>query len=134
PNSSMHAAGEAVGGSYLFDGGYVGAAVSRFTTLYHIPTMEGAATNTRIQLEQVRYTSKGEFRPQSSAIDVVRFWLGAVEYRHDEIGFGDNGDAIQATFNNHAQEAKTEVKFMPLLTPLGALISTWGTQFDHQQI
>jgi iron complex outermembrane receptor protein len=134
PNSSMHAEGEAVGGSYLFDGGYVGAAVSHFSTLYHVPTMEGAATNTRIALEQVRYTGRGEFRPQSSAIDVVRFWLGAVEYRHDEIGFGDNGDGIQATFNNHAQEAKTEVKFLPLFTPIGKLISTVGTQFDHQQI
>jgi iron complex outermembrane recepter protein len=135
PNSSMHAEGEAVGGSYLFDGGYVGAAVSRFTTLYHVPTMDGATTNTRIQLEQVRYTSRGEFRPQSSAIDVVRFWLGAVEYRHDEIGLGDNGvDGIQATFNNHAQEAKTEVKFMPMGTPIGILISTVGTSFDHQQI
>src|SRR5262249_36962933 len=66
PNSSFHSEGQAVGGSYLFDGGYVGAAVSRFSTLYHIPTMEGAATNGRIALEQVKYTSKGEFRPQSS--------------------------------------------------------------------
>ena len=54
--------------------------------LYRIPTMEGAATNTRIDLEQTKFTSKGEFRPQSSAIDVVRFWLGAVEYHHDELG------------------------------------------------
>src|SRR6266516_5914601 len=45
PNSSFHSEGQAVGGSYLFDGGYVGAAISRLSTLYHIPTMEGAATN-----------------------------------------------------------------------------------------
>jgi iron complex outermembrane recepter protein len=59
PNSSFHSEGQVVGGSYLFDGGYVGAAVSHFSTLYHIPTMEGAATNGRIALEQVKYTSKG---------------------------------------------------------------------------
>jgi iron complex outermembrane recepter protein len=135
PNSSFHSEGQAVGGSYLFEGGYVGAAIARFSTLYHIPTMEGAATNGRIALEQVKYTSKGEFRPQTSAIDVVRFWAGAVEYHHDELGIGDNGiDGIQATFNNHAQEAKTEIQFMPMATPLGALISTVGAQFDHQQI
>jgi len=135
PNSSFHSEGQAVGGSYLFDGGYVGAAVSRFSTLYHIPTMEGAATNGRIALEQVKYTSKGEFRPQSSAIDVVRFWAGAVEYHHDELGVGDDGiDGIQATFNNHAQEARSEIQLMPMATPLGALISTVGAQFDHQQI
>jgi iron complex outermembrane recepter protein len=135
PNSSFHSEGQAVGGSYLFDGGYVGAAISRFTTLYHIPTMEGAATNGRIALEQVKYTSKGEFRPQTSAIDVVRFWAGAVDYHHDELGIGDFGlDGIRATFNNHAQEARTEIQFMPMATPLGALISTVGAQFDHQQI
>lgn len=135
PNSSFHSEGQAMGGSYLFDGGYVGAAISRFTTLYHIPTMEGAATNGRIALEQVKYTSKGEFRPQTSAIDVVRFWAGAVEYHHDELGIGDNGlDGIQATFNNHAQEARGEIQFMPLAMPLGTLVSTVGSQFDHQQI
>jgi iron complex outermembrane receptor protein len=135
PNSSFHSEGQSVGGSYLFDGGYVGAAISRFSTLYHVPTMEGAATNTRIALEQVKYTSKGEFRPQTSAIDVVRFWAGAVEYHHDELGIGDFGlDGIQATFNNHAQEARSEIQFMPMATPLGALISTVGAQFDHQQI
>jgi iron complex outermembrane recepter protein len=135
PNSAFHSEGQAVGGSYLFDGGYVGAAISRFSTLYRIPTLEGAATNGRIALEQVKYTSKGEFRPQTSAIDVVRFWAGAVEYHHDELGIGDFGlDGIQATFNNHAQEARSEIQFMPLATPLGALVSTVGAQFDHQQI
>jgi iron complex outermembrane receptor protein len=135
PNSSFHSEGQAVGGSYLFDGGYVGAAVSRFSTLYHVPTMDGAATNTRIALEQVKYTSKGEFRPESSAIDVIRFWAGAVEYHHDELGLGDfNLDGIQATFNNHAQEARAEMQFLPLATPFGSLISTVGGAFDHAQI
>ena len=135
PNSGLHSEGQAVGGSYLFDGGYVGAAISRFTSVYRIPTLDGAQTNTRIDMAQTKITSKGEFRPQSSAIDVVRFWLGAVEYQHNELGFDDNGfDTARATFNNHAQEAKTEVKFMPLVTPFGSLISTIGTQFDHQQI
>ncbi len=135
PNSGLHSEGQAVGGSYLFDGGYVGAAISRFTSVYRIPTLEGAQTNTRIDLQQTKITSKGEFRPQSSAIDVVRFWLGAVEYHHDEIGIGDDGiDGVQATFNNHAQEAKAEIKFMPMATPFGALIGSIGTQFDHQQL
>jgi iron complex outermembrane recepter protein len=65
----------------------------------------------------------------------VRFWLGAVEYHHDELGLDDAGlDGIRATFNNHAQEAKAEITFMPMTTALGTLISSIGTQFDHQQI
>ncbi|TMK00313.1 MAG: TonB-dependent receptor, partial [Alphaproteobacteria bacterium] len=97
--------------------------------------MDGAASNSRIAIDQVKYTSKGEFRPESSAIDVVRFWAGAVEYHHDEIGIGEDGiDGIQATFKNHAQEARSEIQFLPLATPLGSFISTVGAQFDHQQI
>src|SRR5262245_13790674 len=135
PNSGLHSEGQAVGGSYLFDGGYIGAAISRFTSVYRIPTLEGALTNGRIDLEQTKFTSKGEFRPQSSATDVGRFWLGAVEYHHDELGLDEAGlDGIRATFNNHAQEAKAEITFMPMTTALGTLISSIGTQFDHQQI
>src|SRR5262245_3863342 len=55
PNSGLHSEGQAVGGSYLFDGGYVGAAVSRFTSVYRIPTLEGAQTNGRIDLEQTKF-------------------------------------------------------------------------------
>ena len=135
PNSGLHSEGQAVGGSYLFDGGYVGAAISRFTSVYRIPTLEGAETGGRIDLEQTKITSKGEFRPQSSAVDVVRFWLGAVEYRHDELGLDENGlDGIRATFKNHAQEARSEMKVLPMLTPFGALISSIGAQYDHAQI
>src|SRR4029453_9221116 len=135
PNSSFHSEGQAVGGSYLFDGGYVGAAISRFSTLYHIPTMEGAATNGRSALEQVKYTSKGEFRPQTSAIHVAPFWAGAGDYHPDQPGMGDFSlDGIRATFNNHAQEARAETQFMPMATPLGALVSTVGAQLDHHKI
>ena len=135
PNSGLHSEGQAVGGSYLFDGGYVGAAISRFTSVYRIPTLDGARPTPASTWQQTKITSKGEFRPQSSAIDVVRFWLGAVEYQHNELGLDDAGlDVARATFNNHAQEAKAEVKFMPLVTPFGSLISSIGTQFDHQQI
>ena len=135
PNSGLHSEGRAMGASYLFNDGYVGVAYSRFTSVYRIPTLEGAATNTRIDMQQDKFTSKGEFRPQSSAIDTVRFWAGAVEYHHDELGTDDTGaDIARATFKSHAQEGRAEVKLMPITTPLGAWIGSVGAQFDHQQI
>jgi iron complex outermembrane receptor protein len=135
PNSALHSEGNATGGSYLFNGGYVGAAYSRFTSMYRIPTLDGARTNTRIDLKQDKFTGKGEFRAASSAIDMVRFWAGAVEYRHDELGFDDNGiDTARATFKNHAQEVRAEIKFMPVTTALGAWTVSVGSQYDHQQI
>ena len=74
---SLRTGGSSVGGSYLFDGGFVGVAVSHFASLYRLPGIEPTETGTRIDLHQTKITSKGEFRPQASAIDAIRFWLGA---------------------------------------------------------
>ena len=135
PNSNLHSEGQAMGGSYIFDGGYMGASLSRFTSIYHVPTMDGAATNTRISMEQTKLTSKGEFRPATTVIEAIRYWAGATQYKHDEIGLGDDGlDAIRATFKNQQQEAKLEVQSVPMWTPAGPLAVAVGTQWGHQQI
>ncbi len=63
PNTSLRAEGQAVGGSVFFDQGYAGLALSRFASLYHVPGTEAAANKTRIDLEQIKLTSKGEWRP-----------------------------------------------------------------------
>ena len=39
-----------------------------------------------IGLEQTKITSKGEFRPHSSAVAAVRYWAGYTDYKHDELG------------------------------------------------
>jgi iron complex outermembrane receptor protein len=135
PNSSLHSEGGAVGGSFLFFGGYAGAAISRYTSDYHIPTLDGAASQTHIRLEQTKITSKGEYRPDSIAVAAVRYWAGFTEYKHDEIGLNALGfDQINATFKNHALEGKAEVESMPMLTPIGAFTTTLGVQYDHSQI
>ena len=43
--------GQSVGGSYVFDGGFVGAAISQFNSLYRIPGIEAAETDTRIDMQ-----------------------------------------------------------------------------------
>src|SRR5262245_35725331 len=134
PNSSLHSEGAAVGGSYLFDGGYAGIAISRFASDYHVPGIEAAATQTHIRLEQTKITSKGEFRP-SPAIAAVRYWGGYTDYKHDEIGLNDLGlDQINATFKNRESEGKIEVESMPVLTPIGALTTIIGSQVGHSQL
>ena len=37
PNSSLFTEGARAGGSYLFDGGFAGIAISRFASDYHMP-------------------------------------------------------------------------------------------------
>src|SRR5215468_9556490 len=133
PNSSFHSEGQAVGGSYLFDGGYVGAAVSPSARSIMFPPWTGRHPTPASRSSRSNTPAGASF---GSAIDVIRYWAGAVEYHHDELGISsDTGiDGIQATFNNHAQEARSEIQFIPMATPVGTLISIVGGQFDHQQI
>ncbi|MDB5598526.1 MAG: hypothetical protein JWN71_570 [Xanthobacteraceae bacterium] len=134
-NSALRTEGQAVGGSYVFNGGFVGLALTHQTSLYHIPGTESAAGNTRIDLEQTKLLSKGEVRPSSAAIEAIRFWLGASDYKHNELGLGGDGtDGVRATFKNQEQEARVEMQSMPFDTRFGQLTSAVGAQFGNQRL
>jgi iron complex outermembrane receptor protein len=134
PNSAMRSDGQSVGGSYLFDGGFVGVAVTQFNSFYQIPGIEATETNARIDLAQTKYTGKGEFRPQSSVIDAVRFWLAATDYRHLELANEGGFDGIQQTFTNKAQEGRVEVQLMPFDLRFAALTTAFGVQAERQNL
>ncbi len=131
PNSLLRTSGQAVGGSYLFDGGFVGVAVSRFESFYRLPGIESTETNTRIDLNQTKVTSKGELRPQFSAVEAIRFWLGASDYKHDELANEGGFDGIQQTFTNKSQEGRVEVQFAPFDLRFAALTTALGMQASN---
>ena len=57
PNSAADAEAAAIGASWLGGNGFVGAAVSRFASIYGIPSVEDEPV--RIDLEQTRFDLKG---------------------------------------------------------------------------
>src|SRR5215212_1200418 len=89
PNSAAQSDGASIGGSYVFHGGFIGAAITQTDSLYHIPGIDGADHRTRIDAHQTKFTAKGEYRPDATAIDAVRFWAGATDYHHNEIGLAN---------------------------------------------
>ena len=117
PNSAAQADGASVGGSYIFHGGFIGAAITQNDSLYRIPGIDGADHQTRIDAHQTKITAKGEYRPDAAAIDAVRFWAGATDYKHNEIGLADPADpatvGVRQTFTNKEQEGRVEVQLMP---------------------
>ena len=131
PNSALRTNGQSVGGSYVFDSGFVGVAVSQFNSLYRIPGIEATETNTRIDMRQTKVTSKGEFRPQGSAIEAIRFWLGATDYKHDELAIENGFDGVQQTFTNKSQEGRVEVQLAPFDLRFAALTTALGVQASH---
>jgi iron complex outermembrane receptor protein len=138
PNSAMQADGASIGGSYIFTGGFIGAAITQNDTLYHVPGIDGADHQTRIDAHQTKITAKGEYRPDAAAIDAIRFWAGATDYRHNEIGLLDPADpttdGVRQTFTNKEQEARVEVQLMPFNARFATVTTAFGLQAGHQEL
>jgi iron complex outermembrane receptor protein len=138
PNSAARSAGASIGGSYIFDGGFIGAAIIQNDSLYHIPGIEGADTNARIDAHQTKVTAKGEYRPHSAAIDAIRFWAGATDYKHNEIGLADPADpttdGVRQTFTNKEQEGRVEAQLMPFNARFATVTTALGLHAGHQEL
>jgi iron complex outermembrane receptor protein len=138
PNSATRTDGASIGGSYIFDGGFIGAAITQNDALYHIPGVDGADHQTRIDAHQTKITAKGEYRPDAAAIDAIRFWAGATDYRHNEIGLADPADpttlGIRQTFTNKEQEVRVEVQLMPFNARFATVTTAFGLQAGHQEL
>lgn len=138
PNSSTRMSGGSVGGSYIFNDGFIGAAVTQNNALYRIPGIDGENSNTRIDAQQTKFTTKGEIRGPSSAIDAVRFWGGITDYKHNEIGLADptlpSSDGLRQTFINKEQEGRAEVQFAPVNLRFAMLTTALGIQGGHQTL
>jgi iron complex outermembrane receptor protein len=130
-NSGVNSAGESLGGSSIGPQGFFGFNVSHFGSVYHIPGEDGASNQTRIDMDQLKFTSKGEYRPDAAGIEAVRYWFGATKYKHNEI---NDDDGIAATFKNDEQEARIETQLTPRETGLGTLTTAFGVQAGHQQL
>jgi len=137
-NSATQSMGGSVGGSYFFQGGFIGAAVTQTNSLYRIPGTEGEAVGTRIDGKQTKISLKGDYHPDTAAIDVIRFWAGVTDYKHNEIGRSDpddfSTDGVRQTFTNKEQEGRVEVQFAPLNARFASLTTALGAQVSHQEL
>ncbi|MDB5616684.1 TonB-dependent receptor [Tardiphaga sp.] len=138
PNSSMQSSGASLGGSWIFDGGFIGAALTQNDTIYHIPGSEAAAAGTRIDGHQTKFTTKGEYRPDAAAIEAIRFWAGITDYRHSEIGLADPNDpttdGVRQRFTNKEQEGRIELQMMPFNARFATVTTAFGVQASHQEL
>jgi iron complex outermembrane receptor protein len=138
PNSSLRTEGHSVGGSYVFNDGFIGLAVSQNNALYHIPGIDGENHRTRIDGHQTVISSRGEWRGPVEWIDAVRYWAGTTDYRHTELGLADPfdlaSDGARQTFTNREQEGRIEMQLAPGYLRFATLTTTIGTQAGYQQL
>jgi iron complex outermembrane receptor protein len=138
PNSSLRTDSESAGISYIFNEGFVGVAVTQNNALYRIPGIDGDDHQTRIDAHETKVTSKGEYRPMAGSVDAVRFWFGATDYKHNEIGLLDPADpatdGVRQTFTNKEQEGRVEVQLLPFNLRFATLTTALGVQAGHQEL
>lgn len=138
PNSGTRTKGGAVGGSYIFNDGFLGVAVIQNNALYHIPGAEGESNNTRIDARQTKVLAKGEWRAPNSTVDALRFWGGVTDYKHNELGLEDpadlTSDTVHQTFTNKEQEGRVEAQLAPFDLRFAALTTAIGVQGGHQEL
>ena len=138
PNSAAQASGGSIGGSYVFDGGFVGAAITQNDSLYHIPGIEASDHRSRIDARQTKITAKGEYRPDAAAIEAIRFWAGTTDYKHKEVALADAADpstlGVRQTFTNKEHEGRVEVQLMPFNVRFATVTTAFGLQASHQKL
>ena len=66
----------------------------RTTRSIAFPASTAPITRPGSTAHQTKFTAKGEYRPDAAAIDAVRFWAGATDYKHNEIGLADPADPL----------------------------------------
>ncbi|MDC7785910.1 TonB-dependent receptor [Rhodoplanes sp. TEM] len=134
-NSKLNNSGESAGVTRFFDNGFAGFAIQHYESLYHVPGTESAENDTRIKMNQTKVTGRGEWRMDGGPFEAFRWWVGATNYKHDEIGLGEDGvDAVRATFVNRQQEARAELAHVPVVTGLGLLTGVIGADTGHRDI
>jgi len=137
-NSWARTSGGSAGASVVSEQGFFGLSIAQNNAIYAIPGIEGADFRTRIDARETKLSAKGEYRPQASGIDAVRFWFGATDYKHRELGLEDpadlTSDTTHQTFTNRDYEGRAEVQLMPFDLRFAALTTALGVQAGHQKL
>ncbi|MCW5624013.1 MAG: TonB-dependent receptor [Burkholderiales bacterium] len=105
-NSATESNGGAVGGSLLFDKGYVGASVSQLNANYGTV----AEPDVTIDMRKNRYDFAGEFRDLGGFIDGVKFRTGYTDYKHTEF----EGAEVGTVFKNRGYDGRVDLKHRKL--------------------
>ncbi|HWB46816.1 MAG TPA: TonB-dependent receptor [Hyphomicrobiaceae bacterium] len=133
-NSFVDNSGFAVGSSFIGRDGFLGVSFSRFNALYGIPGADALTEKPRIDMQQDKVQTRGEWRVGSLGIEAIRLWGGASSYAHNEIDFGSGSPQVGSRFTSRAQEGRVEVQHTPVTTPFGRLTGMVGTQFGHREL
>lgn len=133
-NSSYQSEGQAVGGSYIFDSGFMGLSFQNTAMTYFIPGADSALTKNHISLRQQKWSGRGEFRIGEAGVDTIRYWVGYSTYKHEEADGLGLDRIVGSTFLNRELESRVEISHLPIATAFGELRGAAGVQFGTRAL
>ena len=125
-NSASSAHGGAVGGSMVWDRGYLGASVDTYRNDYGIV----AEDDITIQMRRDKLAVAGELRAPGGSITTLRAQAASADYKHQEIK-GDG--AVGTTFKTRGSDARIEAVHRALSVGAGRIEGTVGMQFESSR-
>ena len=133
-NSFVESDGFALGTSYVWSRGFIGVAFTRFNSLYGIPGAEALEERPRIDMQQDKIMSKGEWRVRDFGIEAIRAWFGSTDYAHNEVIDDGGTDIVGTRFTNKEVEGRVEVQHLPITTGLGEWRGAAGVQLGRRKV
>jgi iron complex outermembrane receptor protein len=122
PYSAVDTDNATLGGSYIFDSGYLGAAVSEWNSTYGVPNGE---PDISVDAQRRRLDVRGAVRDASSFVDSVTARIGAVDYDHTEYEGAEAGtEFMQNGFDGRVDFTHQKV---------GAFKGAWGLQLQDSR-
>jgi iron complex outermembrane receptor protein len=125
-NSQSDATGGALGGSMLFDHGYLGASIQNTKQNYGSP----AEDEVTLKMNSSRFKLEGEQRQLNALGGLVQAVSGHIvrhNYQHQELDAG----AVGTTFKSKGHEAKLQARLQSLKLSTGALNTAVGLAHEH---
>lgn len=125
-NSASDAKGGALGGSLLWDHGYLGASVDTYRNDYGAVAEEDVT----IRMKRDRLALAGEVRDLAGPISTVRLQASAADYQHQEV---EGTGAVGTTFKNRGGDLRLEAVHARVPLAIGHLDGVFGVQGESSR-
>ena len=125
-NSASDSRGAAVGGTLLWDHGYVGLSASDYRSTYGTV----AEPTVRIGMQRQHQALEGMWREVGASLDAIKLQLGHTRYTHTEY---DN-QVPGTRFDNTGDDLRIEAQQKPLQLSSGTWAGITGVQTERNQL
>lgn len=119
PGSNLRAEGIRGGGSYIWEGGFIGFSLGTYHSNYASPAEEGIS----IDMQQTRLDVKGAFYKPFGWVKELNYRFAYTDYEHTEFEITEPG----TVFKNEGYDARVELKH----EKLGPFEGAFGIQSDR---